>query len=118
FSQTLDPSGTFSTSPSVVGKVYAANYTTPTPANLLTAVSNEATAYNDAHGLYKWTTGVTVSGTVTLNGGPSDVFIFQVTGTLTFAASANIVLTGGARACNVIWQAASQVTLSGGAASQ
>ncbi|MEO5874534.1 MAG: ice-binding family protein, partial [Streptosporangiaceae bacterium] len=29
FSLTLDPSGTFSTSPSVVGKAYAANYTTP-----------------------------------------------------------------------------------------
>lgn len=133
--------GTFATSPYVVGKVYAADYTAPTPANLTTAVSNEVTAYNDAagrtpadslnylagavtgpltlaRGVYKWTTGVTVSGTITLNGGVNDVFIFQVAGTLGFAGSARIVLTGGARACNVIWQSASQVTLSGGAQTQ
>lgn len=130
--------GTFATSPQVVGRVYAADYTAPTPANLTTAVSNELTAYNDAagrtpadslnylagavtgpltlgRGLYKWTTGVTVSGTVTLNGGINDVFIFQIAGTLNFAGSAKIVLTGGARACNVIWQSASQVTLAAGA---
>ncbi|MFI9561647.1 ice-binding family protein [Nonomuraea endophytica] len=138
FGLILEPSGTYSTSAQVVGKVYAANYTAPTPTNLTTAVNNEVTAYNDAagrtpadslnylagavagpvtlaRGLYKWTTAVTVSGTVTLNGGPNDVFIFQVADTLNFAASANIVLSGGARACNVFWQSASQVTLSGGA---
>ncbi len=130
--------GTYATSPQVVGRVYAADYTAPTPANLTTAVSNEVTAYNDAagrtpadslnylagavtgpqtlgRGLYKWTTGVTVSETVTLNGGVNDVFIFQIAGTLNFAGSAKIVLTGGARACNVIWQSASQVTLAAGA---
>ncbi|MFP3965169.1 ice-binding family protein [Actinomadura fulvescens] len=141
FGLILDPSGTFSISPTVVGRVYAADYAPPTPANLLTGVNNEVTAYNDAagrapadslnylagavtgpqtltRGLYKWTTAVTVSGTITLNGGVNDVFIFQVADTLNFTGSANIVLTGGARACNVIWQSANQVTLAGGAQSK
>lgn len=141
FGLILAPDGTYATSSHVVGKVYAANYTSPTPTNLTTAVGNETTAYNDAagrtppdtlnvpagvitgpttigKGLYKWTTDVTVSNTVTLNGGPTDVFIFQVGGALNFAASANIVLTGGALACNVFWQSSSQTTLLAGAHAQ
>jgi len=64
----------------VVGNVYAADYTSPTPSNLTTAVSDMQTAYTDAAGrttpdflnlgagnisglnlapgLYKWGTGV------------------------------------------------------------
>ncbi len=37
FSLTLDSSNQFSTSPIVAGKVYAADYAVPTPANLTTA---------------------------------------------------------------------------------
>jgi ice-binding like protein len=141
FGLTLAPDGTYATSAHVVGKVYAADYTAPTPTNLTTAVGNEGTAYNDAagrtppdtlnvpagvitgptsfgKGLYKWTTDVTVSNTVTLSGGPTDVFIFQVGGKLNFAASANIVLSGGALACNVFWQSTGQATLSAGAHAQ
>ena len=40
FSLILDSTGTFSTSSQVTGKAYAADYTSPTPSNLTTAVSN------------------------------------------------------------------------------
>jgi hypothetical protein len=36
-----------------------------------------------APGLYKWGTSVLVSTDVTLSGGPNDLFIFQIAGTLT-----------------------------------
>jgi hypothetical protein len=45
------------------------------------------------------------SGTnVTLSGGPNDVWILQIAGTLTTATSTNVILTGGALAKNVFWQ--------------
>ena len=46
------------------------------------------------------------SGSVTLNGGgdANAVFIFQVNGALTMAASTHIVLSGGTQAKNVFWQ--------------
>jgi len=57
-----------------------------------------------------------LTGTLTLTGGPSDVWVFQMTGsTLTTAGASQIVLAGGASACNVYWQVASSATL--GAAS-
>ena len=86
------PPTTFSTSLLVTGKVWAADYAVPTPANLTTAVLDMQTAYTDAAGrtlpdftelgagnitgqtlapgLYKWGTGVSLSGSgaVTLNG--------------------------------------------------
>ncbi|MBN1578841.1 MAG: DUF3494 domain-containing protein, partial [Chitinispirillaceae bacterium] len=43
-----DPSNTFSTSSLVTGKIYAADYTSPTPTNLTTAISDMETAYTDA----------------------------------------------------------------------
>src|SRR3569832_383537 len=45
FSQTLDATGTFSTSPLVTGQSYAADYTPPTPSNLTTSVLDMVTAY-------------------------------------------------------------------------
>ena len=54
FSLTLDSGGQFSTSIQLHsppgGKVYAVNYSPPTPAILSTAVSNMETAYTDAAG--------------------------------------------------------------------
>jgi hypothetical protein len=43
---------------------------------------------------------------VTLSGGPDDVWILQVAGTLTTGAATNVFLTGGAKAKNVFWQVA------------
>src|SRR4051794_37393078 len=52
FSLTADSTNKFATSAAVVapGKVYASNYTAPTPANLTTAVLGMQTAYTDAAG--------------------------------------------------------------------
>jgi hypothetical protein len=64
-----------------------------------------------AAGLYKWSTDVNITTDVTLTGGPSDVWIFQVAGKLIEANSARVTLAGGALAKNVFWQVADSVTL-------
>jgi hypothetical protein len=126
FSLTLDAGGTYSTSPQVTGNVYAADYTSPTPSNLTTAISNMETAYTDAAGrptpdhtelaagniggltlpagLYKWTNTVTIPTNVTLTGNANDTWIFQIAGGLTQASATRVILTGGALAANVVWQ--------------
>ena len=62
-------------------------------------------------GLYKWGTGVMISKDVTLTGGPNDVFIFQVAGTLTQANATRVTLTGGVQAKNIFWQSAGAVSI-------
>ncbi|MDB6109623.1 MAG: hypothetical protein JWR69_1373 [Pedosphaera sp.] len=131
FSLTLDSTTRFSTSPQVTGKVYAADYSAPTPVNLTTAVGDMQTAYTDAAGrtlpdftelgagniggmtlapgLYKWGTGVTIPTDVTLSGGPNEVWIFQIAGNLTMAGAKSVILSGGAQAKNVFWQVAGGV---------
>ena len=133
FSLILDSTGTFSTSSQVTGKAYAADYTSPTPSNLTTAVSNMEAAYTDAAGrptpnftelgsgdisgltlvpgLYKWGTGVLISTDVILSGGPNDVWIFQIAGGITQASGARVLLAGGALPKNIFWQAAGTVAL-------
>jgi len=127
-----DVTTVFSTSTQVTGKVYAADYTSPTPANLGTAVLDMQAAYTDAAGrapdytelgtgniggltltpgTYKWGTVVTIPTDVTLSGGPNDVWIFQIAGGLTQASATKVILTGGALAKNVFWQAAGVVAL-------
>ena len=83
FGLIADPSNTFSTSPRVSGKVYAADYAAPTPATMTTAINDMQTAFTDAAGrsnpdftelhagdisgrtlvpgLYKWGTGLLVT---------------------------------------------------------
>ena len=124
---------TYSTTPIVVGNVYAANYTSPTPTVLTTAISDMQTAYTDGAGrsnptatelgagniggltitpgLYKWGTGVTIPSNVTLSGGANDVWIFQVAGTLTVSSGVQVILSGGAQASNVFWIVADQATI-------
>ena len=128
FALVADSTNTFSRSSQVTGKIYAANYASPTPSNLTTAVSNMEAAYTDAAGrknpnftelyagdlsgktvapgLYKWATSVIANKNVTLNGGPNDVWIFQISGNLTLASGVNIILSGGAQAKNIFWQVA------------
>jgi hypothetical protein len=123
----------YATSAQVTGKIYAADMAAPTPINLTTAVNNMITAYNDAAGrpspdftelatgniggktltpgLYKWTNTVTVPTSVTIAGGPNDVWIFQIAGNLTVSSAVNVTLSGGAQAKNIFWQVAGQVTL-------
>ncbi|MHB8123230.1 MAG: ice-binding family protein, partial [Desulfuromonadaceae bacterium] len=111
FSLIADSTNTFSQSSLVTGKIYAANYATPTPANMTTAVSDMELAFADASGrtspgftelgggnvsgmtldpgLYKWGTGVLItSAGVTLEGGANDVWIFQIAQNLTVNNSA------------------------------
>ncbi|MGD0028389.1 MAG: ice-binding family protein [Candidatus Bathyarchaeia archaeon] len=134
FGLTMDSSGTFSTSSLVTGRVYAADYTSPTPTMMTTAISDMETAYTDAAGrtnpdhtelgagditsmtltpgLYKWSTGLLIGAAgVTLSGGASDVWIFQIAQTLTVGNGAIVTLSGGAQATNIFWQVAGQVTL-------
>ena len=48
FSLTLDASNVYSTSPQVTGKVYAADYASPTPAKLTTAIGDMQHEFTDA----------------------------------------------------------------------
>jgi hypothetical protein len=59
-----------------------------------------------APGLYKWSTGVILPTSVTLSGGPNDVWIFQIAGNLLQGNGVAIHLSGGAQAKNVFWQVA------------
>jgi len=134
FGLIMDASGTFSTSSLVTGKIYAADYTAPTPTKMTTAIGDMQTAYTNAagrtlpdytelyagdvtgktllHGLYKWGTGVLVSaGGVTISGSATDVWIFQIAQDLTVANGAIVTLSGGAKASNIFWQVAGQVAL-------
>jgi hypothetical protein len=64
-------------------------------------------------GVYKATSGMGLTGTVTLDGhgDPNAVFIFQAGSTLTTAAGSSVALTGGAQACDVFWVVGSSATL-------
>ena len=62
-------------------------------------------------GLYKWGTSLLITNDVTLSGGPNDVWIFQVAGTLDEGNAARITLTGGALAKNIFWQVAGAVSI-------
>ena len=133
FGLIMDSTNTFSTSSLVTGKVYAANYTEPTPTTLTAAIAAKLAAYNDAAGrtspdeselgtgeiggmtlvpgLYNWTTGVSITTNVTLDGAANDVWIFQIGGGMTQAATAQVLMTGGASPENVFWQVSGAVAL-------
>ncbi len=118
------------TSSQVVGKVYARDYFPPTPANLATAVSDLQLAITEASGrpptvtavggeiggmtlgagIYDWQT-VAITTDITLDGNATDVWIFQVAGTMGMAASTRIVLTGGALPRNIFWQVTGAMTI-------
>jgi hypothetical protein len=61
-------------------------------------------------GTYTWGSSVNVTGDITLTGGASDVWIFQISGDLNLAAGGSlptgthVILSGGAVASNVFWQ--------------
>lgn len=113
----------------VTGTIYNA---TPGPA--ATAQLDLTTAYNDAAGrtsvpsavgnvsgdlggatltpgLYNSTSTLGITGTLTLNGPPNSVFIFQVASSLTTASNSQVALTGGVTAANIFWQVGSSATL-------
>ncbi len=135
FSLIMDSTNTFATSSQVTGDVYASDYTSPTPSKLTTAISDMRTAYVAAAGrtanytelyngdlsgktlttgVYKFASSVLINTDLTLNGSATDVWIFQIEGSLTQAATTDIVLTGGALPENVFFQVADTVTVGTG----
>jgi hypothetical protein len=133
FALIADSTNTFSTSSVVTGKLYAADYASPTPDVMTTAISDMETAFVDAAGrttpdftelgagdisgltlvpgLYKWSSGVSITNGVTLSGGATDVWIFQIAQDLVVNNSAIVTLTGGAQAKNIFWQVAGKAVL-------
>lgn len=112
----------------VTGITYDVNNTGPLPCTvvdpvrLTASVSAKATAYTDANsrapdytelgggnigGLtlgpatYKWGTGVLIPTSVTLSGGPNDVWIFQIAQGLTVSSGAQVILAGDALPKNI-----------------
>jgi hypothetical protein len=98
----------------------------------LQAKSDLTTAYNDAAGrpvtanlaanlvgltlvpgVYRATTSLGLSGTVTLDGqgNQNSVFIFQIPSTLITSSASHVIVLNGAQACHVYWQVGSSATL-------
>jgi hypothetical protein len=120
----------FSTSPQVYGHFFASDYAVQTPAKLAAAIFAMQSAYADAAGrkpdftdlgsgiiggmtlapaTYKWSTAVLIPTSITLSGGPDDVWIFQVAQGVIQTSDARVILIGGARAKNIFWQVAGAV---------
>jgi len=123
----------------VTGTIYTVDAAGPLPcrvtnaSRLTTAVSNMQTAYTDAAGrsnpdflnlgagniggqtltagLYKFTSAVVIPTDVTISGSSTDVWIFQIAGTLKMSSAVRITLKGGAQAKNIFWQTSGAVTL-------
>jgi hypothetical protein len=134
FSFTFDSSGTFSTSLQVTGKAYAADYISPTPSKMTTAVSDMQTAYTTTAGrpntngydlnggliggetltagVYTFASDVFIGSDITFDGGGDDnaIFIIQMTGNLLQAADTEVILENGAQAHNIFWQVAGFAT--------
>jgi hypothetical protein len=64
-----------------------------------------------APGVYTCANPVTITGSITLSGNATDVWVFQFAQTLTQAAATQVNLTGGALAKNVFWQVAGNVDI-------
>jgi hypothetical protein len=121
------------------GRIYSVNAAGPLPCRvtdpklLTVAIGDMEAAYTDAAGrklpdfvnrgagliggltlvpgLYKWSTRVLISTDVTISGGPNDVWIFQIAGTLTQASATKVILKGGARSKNIFWQTSGAVAI-------
>ena len=113
----------------VTGTIYQADATgagcmIQDSAGLTVAINNKGTAYTDASGrapdyvelgagnigglnlgpaTYKWSTALLIPSTLTLTGGPNDVWIFQVAQGLSISSGVQIVLAGGALPENIYW---------------
>ena len=122
----------------VVGNIYTVDAAGPLPCRLTDAtrlgiaVLDMQAAYTDAAGrinpdflnlgagniggltltpgLYKWTSALIIPADVTISGGPDDVFIFQVDGTMIMSSAVIVTLSGGVQAKNIFWVTAGAVT--------
>jgi hypothetical protein len=141
WSETSDVTDTYSTSAqdAAPSKLYADDYVGgTTKVDLGTAVGSMQTAYTEAAGkpagvgpnlnlgggtiagqtlapgVYTWGTNVNITTDLTLNGSATDVWVFQIAGTLDMAANKKVILTGGALPQNVFWQVSGAVTMGAG----
>ena len=128
FGLIADSSNTFSTSSLVSGSIYAADYAPPTPNMLTVAVLDMQGAYVDAAGrkdpdhtelgsagsiegltlepgLYKWSTDVGFTSSLTFNGSATDIWILQIDGDVKVGSGAKVTLNG-ALPENIFWQIA------------
>lgn len=121
----------------VTGSVFSVDAAGPacktTSATMLTsAIGDMQTAYTDAagrsnpdylnlgagtiggktllSGLYKWSSSVNIPTDITISGSPTDIFIFQVAGTLKMSSGVRVTLEGGALAKNIFWVVSDAVT--------
>ncbi len=63
-------------------------------------------------GLYKFTSTAYITGSnVTLTGGVSDVWIFQIASNLVVGNAVQVILAGGAQAKNIFWQVGTSATI-------
>ena len=136
FGLIMDSGTEFATSSLVTGQVFAADYLIDTPVYLTTAVADMMTAYTDgagrtadftelytgdlsgktlASGVYMWSNDVLINTDSTLDGSSTDIFIFQIAGTLTMAANTQITLTGGILPEHIFWVVADTVAIGSGA---
>lgn len=132
FGLIMDSGNEFSTSSLVTGQIYASDYEVGTPAYLTTAIEDVLIAYQDGagrtadytelytgdlsgktltSGVYMWSNDVLINTDLTLNGSSTEVFIFQIAGTLSMAANTSITLTGGALAENIYWVVADTIAI-------
>jgi hypothetical protein len=114
----------------VTGVINAVDTAGPLPCGVMdatgltAAIGASGTAYTDAQGrapdytelaagnigglnlsagTYKWSSAVTIPTTLTLTGGPNDVWIFQIAQGLTVSSGVQVILVGGALPQNVYW---------------
>jgi len=123
----------------VTGTIFTVDAAGPLPcrvtnaSRLTTSVGDMQTAYTDAAGrsnpdflnlgagniggktltpgLYKWTSALIIPTDITISGSSTDVWIFQIAGTLNVSSAVRITLAGGAQAKNIFWQTSGAVTL-------
>jgi Ice-binding-like/Bacterial Ig-like domain len=78
-----------------------------------TTVAGDLGGQTLAPGIYKSTSTLGITGTLTLDGGgnANAVWIFQIASGLTTASSSSVVLAGGAQSRNIFWQVGSSATL-------
>jgi hypothetical protein len=76
-----------------------------------TPISTDLGGLSPVPGVYCFASTAQLTGTLTLTGSPTDVWIFQIGSSLTTASGASVVFAGGASPCNVFWQVGSSATI-------
>jgi hypothetical protein len=130
FSLVAHKSNTYAVSAQVNGQIFAANYVSPTPVELTTAIGDMETAFTDAAsrdtttlnllsgliggatmnaGVYTFDTDVKFDSQIFLSGNQCDVIIIQTTGNVVVGSDVSVILQGGLKAENIFWQVAGEV---------